>query len=662
MRPFIISKRHLLSIALALMALSLYAQDNERPAAIATPDGVFVYLGSRIPKTHSYEVEVKDQRGRYRSIATIKAPATRSEIEERIKTWSPHFGMLNPLTASEIDRLWQYFGNNATTDSAYVANLPVMHLALGTAYLDRDIGDRTERQYRVRLRDASGREISVAESNVVKIPASPDIPKPILREVDAAANEIRLEWFVPRQGQLASYNVYRSVFGRNDFAPAPVIKGFNSIDEEVMLIAIDTAVVTPAHYDYVLVPLDAFGNPGPSSDTISAGTVDEQSPPFVERLTAKGSGNEHQIVVSWSVLGGRYLRGIEVYRSETYDSGFVRIGVVRPVDTVFVDHVPVSSENFYYQIVLRGPGKRTISSAVVAALYHDSQPPIPPTEIAAETIDGGVRIHWRYEEPFVKGFFVERASRPDAEYRLISPLITYDAPVLSYTDTSSVIRAYEAALYRIVAVSDSDVQSEPSQPVTGTAGITSIPLTPPRPEVRWQQGKVYIEWSDLREIDPELLGYVLWRKDPGGDFNVIYSSRDGSAKNYYIDTHVEPGVFYAYALQTLDIGGATSALSEPASVAVPAIGPAPPSYLRLVSTATGVYISWGRVTSADLKALRLYRQEPGSNATLLAELDKDQLDYADASVQRGRLYSYFLTSVDTRGVEGERGELSTIRY
>lgn len=665
MKSIVIPNAHNLSSMMLIFVLThsaVLAQSDDRPAAIATQDGVFIYLGRQIPKEHYYEVEAKDQRGAYKPVGTVRAPVTRTEMENRINDFGPHFGMLAPFTDQEIDRMWRYFSDNATTDSAYAANLPVMHLAIGTAYLDRGVAEGSARQYRVHLRDANGREISVAESNVVKTPASPDIPKPTLRDVNASAGKIRLEWFVSRQGQLASYNVYRSVFGKNEYAPAPVIKGYNSVDDEVTLIAIDTAVATPGHYDYFIVPLDAFGNPGPPSDTVSAGTLDEQTPPFIERLTAQGSGNDHEIVVSWKMSVGRYLRGIEVYRSTTYDSGFARIGVVPPTDTAFADHVPVSSENFYYKIVLKGPGRRTITSAVVSALYHDSQRPSPPTEIAVETVDGGVRIHWTYDEPFVKGFFVERASDPGSGYRLISPLIPFDAPVLSFTDTSRTIRSYDVALYRIVAVSDSDVSSDPSQSVTGTPGISTLPDVPPRPEVRWEDGKVLVGWDELRETVPDLLGYVLWRKEAMGNFDIIYASRDGSAKNYFTDAKVQPGVTYAYAIQALDITGAASALSDSTSIDVPAIGPAPPSFVRLLSTDSGIHISWGRVMSVDLRALRLYRQEPGSEAVLVAELDKDQLDYADNSVQRGNLYSYFLTSVDVRGIEGERGELSTIRY
>src|SRR5690606_32434559 len=112
MRTTITSNACLLCAIMVLMAPMLHAQSNDQPAAIATAEGIFVYLGNQIPKAHYYEVEVNDQRGRYKLISTIKAPATRAEMEERIRTFSPYFGMLTPLTSNDIDKLWQYFSNN----------------------------------------------------------------------------------------------------------------------------------------------------------------------------------------------------------------------------------------------------------------------------------------------------------------------------------------------------------------------------------------------------------------------------------------------------------------------------------------------------------------------------------------------------------------------
>jgi hypothetical protein len=58
----------------------------------------------------------------------------------------------------------------------------------------------------------------------------------------------------------------------------------------------------------------------------------------------------------------------------------------------------------------------------------------------------------------------------------------------------------------------------------------------------------------------------------------------------------------------------------------------------------------------------LYRQEPGLPPEFITILEKDQLDYLDKAVERGKLYSYYLTSVNTGNIESDPGQLATIRY
>ncbi len=67
------------------------------------------------------------------------------------------------------------------------------------------------------------------------------------------------------------------------------------------------------------------------------------------------------------------------------------------------------------------------------------------------------------------------------------------------------------------------MRSAPSQPVSGTPGVHVVPGVPPRPDVRWEDGTVRVDWEDLRETEPYLMGYVLWRKEGDGVFEVAYT-------------------------------------------------------------------------------------------------------------------------------------------
>src|SRR5690606_30913809 len=377
----------------------------------------------------------KGDRGNYTKLSSVKAPRNREAMDSAIVVYASSFEMLSPLTGSERDRMWKYLEKNATMDSLYVPNLPVLHLAAGTAYLDKNIVSGREFQYRVTLFQPDGTQIHRQETNTVTVPASPDLLKPVFRQVRESGRQIMLEWAVSEQRQLSSYEVFRRTFGQGEYQKAPAIKGFNTSQDSVFLVVTDTAADSPAYYEYYVTPFDAYGNAGPSSEPVGAGTLGRYIP-VVERLRVVSTGRDHEIVLSWKFEARKYIRSIEVYRSFSYDSGFIKVAELPVSDSSYVDHVPMGSENYYYYIVLNGPSRKSHPSAIVSVLYQDDTVPTPPVEIATETIDDGVIIHWTYQEPFVKGFFVYRSELPDGEFRVISSLIPLDGDLFSYTDTS----------------------------------------------------------------------------------------------------------------------------------------------------------------------------------------------------------------------------------
>ena len=658
-------QRLILGVVLLLTILfpaHSYAQSSEeRPAAIATPNGVFIYLGRHIPRASHYELEAKGNRGKYTKAAVIKAPRNQQEMENALIGYQDYFEMLNPLTRSEIDKMWNYLNSNTSMDSLYVPNLPLMHLAAGTAYLDRNATAGTDFQYRVSLYRSDGTLINRQETNTVRLPPSPDLLKPAFKGARESGHQIMLEWYVPEQRQLSSYGVFRRVFGQGEYQTAPAIKGFNTNQDSVFLIVTDTAVHGLAHYEYYVVPLDAYGNAGPPSETVGAGNLGKYVP-VVERFRVLNTGEDHQVRLSWHFEAKRYLRSIEIHRSFYYDSGFVKIAELPPADSSYIDHTPQGSENYYYYMVLNGPSAKSYPSAVISVLYHDDTAPEPPTEIAAETIDNGIRLHWTYQEPFVKGFLVYRSELPDGDFRVVSPLIPFASELLSYTDTSDALQGNQAYYYAIGAVSDSDISSRLSKAINGTPGVKTVISPPQNLDVQWEDGSVMVKWDDLRELEEDLQGYVAYRREEGGEFEVVYTSLDGSTKNYFKDTRAEPGKTYAYSVQAQDLFGQQSSLSAALSFAVPLIRPVSPSRVNLSVTSEGVHIAWGQLALSDLNSLRLYRQEPGLPPEFITILEKDQLDYLDKAVERGKLYSYYLTSVNTGNIESDPGQLATIRY
>ncbi len=71
--------------------------------------------------------------------------------------------------------------------------------------------------------------------------------------------------------------------------------------------------------------------------------------------------------------------GIEVYRSKSYDEGYMRIARLSPGDTSFTDIVPVANENFWYYLICGGPNGNSPRSAKVSAMFRNSGEKAPAT-------------------------------------------------------------------------------------------------------------------------------------------------------------------------------------------------------------------------------------------------------------------------------------------
>ena len=71
-------------------------------------------------------------------------------------------------------------------------------------------------------------------------------------------------------------------YGKDDFKKITPEKGFNTGNDSIFLVAVDSIGEQASLYEYYAVPADIYGNAGPASDAVSAGSV-------VLQLCASGS-------------------------------------------------------------------------------------------------------------------------------------------------------------------------------------------------------------------------------------------------------------------------------------------------------------------------------------------------------------------------------------
>ncbi len=650
-----------LLLLMLLTCTALHAQDNN-PTAVGTEKGIWVYLGNEIPAGFQYQILKKEGSGNFAPLGTSVYREDAVVLKTKSEEYLPFFDNLDKPDDKDLSLIRQYAGNNKTTDSAYIQNFPVMHLLFGTAFLDREVSAGKTYQYRV-VKMTGNTRVWERTSNTVSYPAEPDIPKPVFKNKQESGSQIVLQWSVTGQKSLNSFLIYRRVFGKGDFLRLNAARGFSVSRDTIYLIAVDASVQNPALYEYFVKPLDIYGNSGPASDVISAGTIGSAGSPVPEYFRAGGGEKDHQVKLSWKFNETVHLRSIEVFRSASFDNGYIRIVRLAPGDTSFTDVVPVANENFWYYLVAAGPTGISLPSAKVSAMFRNpGEKPLPPSETGAESIAGGVRIYWSYYEPHAKGFYVYRYIYANAEYEQISGLIPANSEIYSFTDSSKYLRGNEIYRYSVRTVNDVDLLSDFSESASASPGLKAVVGSPMNLRINKISNGIVLVWDDMRETEPVLLGYKVFRKTDGDTrYSLLPNDTLRNERNYYRDTTHLAGKTYTYYVSAIDFYGNESAASIQVTYTTETGYVAPPDIIRTVNTTDGILIGWGQVTDGNVVSVRIYRSRPGGEPSAVATISKDADEYLDKSVSEGDLYIYEISLVKTGGEESAKSRGITVR-
>ncbi len=662
---FIMKRKLILSFLLAICILPASAQEvtqaGDQPVAKPVVQGIWIYLGRHLPKNFNYIVERKKEgTQRYEKLAEVKASASESEMKERQQNYQKYFDKLDALDAGEIDTLWQYFTTHSSIDSMYSNNLPMMHLLTGTAWFDNTAESKTGYIYRVSVVGADKKVLSEKESNPSSSLQKVSLPKINFSTKKYADGKLSLTWGVTDQLNMAHFNVYRTVFDKDSYQRIKVIKGVYTDKDSLKLQGIDSIGLQPAWYEYQIAAVDAFGNEGEMQGYISGSNIEDYYTPPVSNFKAINTQANHEVKISWRYENKRYLNGIDIMRSTNYDSGYTRIATVPLSDSSYTDILPVSGENYYYYLLLLSADKAPVPTAKIFANYTDNNAkPEAPNEIDAITITNGIKVYWKCEEPFSKGFYVYRRNNTEDEFTQISPLVPAGLDVYSFSDTSRQLQSGEAYEYIVRTINEDNQLSAASEAVSANPGIKKVIVSPMNLRYRIDEGNITIIWDNMSRWENNLLGYKVFRKAASESFIRMANDSLLSEKNFFVDSTIQPHIEYTYAVSSWDFSGNES---EKSIIVIPVISeelPGAPSGIRVSQAGDNVYVTWGQIVG-NVNAINIYRSEPGEQTKLITTIS-DADSFTDKNVIKGKLYFYQLATVNNANKIGEMSGKVSIR-
>ncbi len=430
---------------------------------------------------------------------------------------------------------------------------------------------------------------------------------------------------------LEGYRIYKEPEGENT----------TMIDLDIVKLQYyDSDVVNGLNYTYYITTWNRIGESLPSKENwvIPQG---ESSAPLDLSLVNRSDS----IILAWSPPEDDGGSGILFYR--------VYIGTVkgeevywRYVNTPEMEYndtlVEIGKSYLYYVTAVNSEGESEPSMEVQGGPVSE---PSSPEDLQVNEGNGYLMLTWK-EPSFLGGLdligFRLYRSQGSGDPELVTEL-EYNEHFYKDEGLDNGV----TYTYRLTAFNDFGV-SEMTPEIQGTPA--TVPGIPTGLTASASSSSVQLDWESPTENGGALvINYLIFRKDQGQDIVQIGTVTTGT--NSYVDTEVEPGAEYSYAVKARNRMGPSQISLE---VSVVALGP-PGSPQNVVYTAGegSIEISWDEPVmngGVEITGYIILRNDPElTSEIMVSEIGPQNGSFMDDGIENGMTYRYSVISVNALG-------------
>ncbi len=659
-------KNLIIALIIWLGFTCLHAQE-EYNIAYPGANGMYVFAGNLIVNSGfpvdgitGYRIDRKEHNGSWEQIAIVEAPETKNELVSRFNQAKSPFPDETIETYVQPDSLWETIQTERHLDSLIVlSGIVPAQIALGNMILDTDVKAGREYQYRVYVRKNNRWEPSLMSYPTKYEKPLYDISFRI-RMKSELENRISMELAVYPRGNILLLKARRRENFNGNFLPVNVRMGYRPKRDTLVVMLEDTLVKENTGYEYILTAYDFFGNTSVVKDTAFAKTFSELTTMVPGQLKGYQLTGAEGNAISWRLQDPGRISNISIYRSESFDGPFEKIGNASPADTIYLDETATPMVQYWYYLDMTDiTGKKSFSSAKIFTRYKSSFLPPPPFNISAIPVEGGVGLTWQNSDPNVRGFYVYR-STTDGNFELASNLLADTF----FVDQSGALVGNQTYRYAIQSENTSYMKSRMSDPAYVIPGIESKPIAPVGIQLVAEPDHLKIFWEPVNEGDPSLVGYNVLRKEAGTtdwiQLNVVPVKI-----NSFSDSTLQHGLVYEYSVQSIDFRGTKSEIEYSVTHHIPYQGKVlgPPSDVKVSTNGQLVEMTWNPLQMEDINGYKVYRRAYGEDYKLIEIInDPSASQFSDEGLKKGTLYLYQVTSLDKKGNESNRSKAVAIWF
>jgi len=459
-----------------------------------------------------------------------------------------------------------------------------------------------------------------------------------VKEVNSDLNTPEITWITTGSIDTMDFHIFRSALKDTVFYEIHTthyVKPYENSDT-LEFTMFDTTLTKKAIYLYYIKAHS--GDKVIASETAMAHNFGYIPPPQLNSFTATPLTDRKAIKLGWKISYIQTVSSMELFRSKSWDTGYVKIADLSPDMADFTDVAPIANEPLFYFITIHTYFGNTIKSVRTPAYATFAEKPFPPHNLHAAFKNDSVIIDWTNVGKNIIGYRVYR-SIGDQPFHLMNDMNNGVGEKIVFIDTGKELKKAIKLRYYVRNVSDGFAESN----ITDTISFYLAehePVFPPEEVdfIRDNYGNIKFMW-----VEPDkglTTGYNIYLISNG---DTVKLNKTVLKNNFFTDSVYRSKGKYRYEVEGVGLNDKVSDLRTP--VTVYRYNPQIHVIVDLKKGPSGIIASWKHPLNPHVDKILLYKQFDKTEAAVIKSFAATaDVTFTDKHVKKGTTYLYKLVA------------------
>ena len=468
----------------------------------------------------------------------------------------------------------------------------------------------------------------------------------ILKKTISNSNYPEIYWQTISTPDTSEFQIFRTGVNEDELTEIHTIHYSYQLEktDTTEFVVIDTSLSKKGLYFYFI--LAKIGDKEIQSETAVANNFGLLPKPQIAFFKANPVEDRKAIQLNWKLNFNETVSSIALYRSSSYDTGYIKITDLSANAVSFTDVVTKSNEPWYYFMVINDYFGEQLPSVRIPAFATFTEKPIRPQNIIGTFSNDSIILQWKNTGHNIIGYRVYRGLE-DQAFQLINEMAENIKKEAFFVDASLQIKTATRAKYYVRNLSDGFAESSSSD--TLSFYITEHePVLPPKELdfITNSDGSIKLLW--VPPTDGLVIGYNIYINEKSIPPTKLNSQI--ITQNFFVDSVYRSEGKYIYTVEGVGINNKVSA--NKIVTTVNRYAPKIHVILDLKKQKDGIQISWKHPLNEQIAKLMLYKKY-GQNKSVLKKTfpSNEDVIFFDTKVNRGTNYLYLLIAEMKNGDE-----------